>query len=118
MKVFVENLKRWDYKQLAIEHGDKAVFGIALLFISVGLAGTSWSRYERQPEKILNRVNTETVNLQTSRWPEAKRNQYDSVRDIGEAVKELLTPLSVTKFEYGAVIRTRLPALRTLPSTT
>ena len=112
MKDFVGKLKGWDYKQLAIEHVDKAVFGIALLLIVMGLAGTSWSRYERQPEMFLKRVNTETVNLQSSRWPQAKRNEYDSVMDIGETVKELLAPLSVTKFEYGTPFKFGLDKLQ------
>ena len=44
MKDFVEKIKGLDYKQLVIEHGDKAIFGIVALFILICLAGSSWSR--------------------------------------------------------------------------
>ncbi len=101
MKDFVEKIKGLDYKQLVIEHGDKAAFGIVALFILICLARTSWSRYERHPEDFLSKVDTESANLRSSKWPEAKRNQYDSITDLDEAVEELFTPLSVTKFEYG-----------------
>ncbi|MCZ6640058.1 MAG: hypothetical protein O7F71_00655 [Gammaproteobacteria bacterium] len=101
MKDFVAKLKGLDYKQLAIEHGDKAVFGIVALFIMICLVGTSWSRYEKAPKEFSDKVDTESAELLSSKWPEAKRDQYDSITDLGEAVEELFTPLSVTKFEYG-----------------
>lgn len=96
-----EKLKNLDYKQFAVDHAEKAVFGIVCLFVLICLGGTSWSRYEKEPEEFLNKVRSESSNLDSSGWPQEKRADYDAAKDIKLSVEQLRTKFDVTPYLYN-----------------
>ena len=108
MKNLIEKLKNLDYKQAAIDHAEKAVFGLACLFVLICLAGTSWSRYEKQPEEFLKKVDNETKNLANSVWPQEKRAEYNAAENIGDSVDLLMTKVDVQPYEYRTPFRVPL----------
>lgn len=100
MKNLTEELKNLDYKQAAIDHAEKAVFGLTCLLVLVSLIGTSWSRYEKEPEDFVQKVMTESNNLRRSAWPHEERAKYDAAEDIRSSVEQLLTKVDVTLYQY------------------
>ncbi len=101
MKNFVAKLKGLDYKQLVLEHGEKFVLGVVIVLVLVALGGTKWGRYERMPEEFDQKVNAGTSNLAASKWPDEKRQEVESVKVVSVAVDQLLSEVSVNKFEYA-----------------
>ncbi len=101
MKNLIEKLRDVNYKRVAIEDAEKAVFGLACLLMLVCLIGTSWRRYERAPDEFVQKVDSESINLHRSAWPDEKRAKYDANENISLSVKQLLTKVNVTRFQYN-----------------
>ena len=101
MKNLVAKLKGLNYKQLVIDHGEKGVFGLFALIVLVFLAGTSWSRYEKEPEQFLEKVAKGEAAIKASAWSDERKKDFRAVRDIAEEVKMLHSPLEASRFEYS-----------------
>ncbi|MBM81343.1 MAG: hypothetical protein CMJ78_12235 [Planctomycetaceae bacterium] len=95
-----DKLKNLDYKKLLLDHCEKMILGVLVLFVLFCLSGTSWSRYERVPEDYTTKVNQEQQNLDVSTWPEDKRLELDGAKDISVAVDEAQAKIDVGVFEY------------------
>ena len=100
MKNFMAKLKNVDYKQAAVDHAEKAVLALVGVLVLTSLACTRWSRYSTAPEEFLTKVADGTSQLQASVWPEEKRAEFESARDLTAAVSQLFSPVAVAGFEY------------------
>jgi hypothetical protein len=101
MKNFAAKLKGLNYKQLVIEHGEKFVLGTIGLLVLICLAGTSWSRYDKEPEEFLKKAEQGETNLRNSNWTAEKRKEFESNRDIMQSVQLLQSPVEAGRFEYS-----------------
>jgi hypothetical protein len=101
MKNFGAKLKGLNYKQLVIEHGEKFVLGAIGLFVLICLAGTSWSRYDKEPEEFIKKTEQGEANLRNSNWTAEKRKEFESNRDIMQSVQLLQSPVESGRFEYS-----------------
>lgn len=100
MKKLTSKLKGMDYKQLAIDHGEKFVAGLIGLLVLACLAMTPVARYDKAPSEFTDKVEEESQGLAASTWPEEKRQQFESAPDIAVALQQHLSPLDVVQFEY------------------
>ena len=96
----MKKLKSIDFKAIFINHGEKIGLGVIILFVVVALSGTSWSRYERSPDDLKNKVNEAKSKITTNNpWPKAKQEQFVVVDFNGQA-NEVFTPLNTAKYEF------------------
>ena len=70
-------MAKFNLKQAAIDHCEKAVFGLVMLFVVLGLAGTDWSAYTGTPHDILVKVEQCKVNISQAVWPEEEKAKYE-----------------------------------------
>ena len=101
MKNLAAKLKGLNYKQAVIDHGEKLVLGVIGLFVLICLAGTSWSRYDKQPEEFTKKVEQGEAAIRASAWNEEKAKDFTSSRDISQAVKMLHSPLDTSRYVYS-----------------
>jgi len=95
-----EKLKSIDFKKLLLDHCEKMVLGVLVLFVLFCLAGTSWIRYDKVPDDYLKEVAAQQQNLDSSTWPEDKKAELDGQKDIVVAVNEAQSKIDVNAFEY------------------
>lgn len=65
-----------DFKQAAINHVEKAIFGIVILVVLIGLIGAKWSPYQGTPGQITQKTQSGENNLVQHSWPEEERENY------------------------------------------
>ncbi len=101
MKNLAAKLKGLINKQALIDHGEKVILGVIGLVVLICLAGTSWSRYDKQPEEFLKKVQQGEAAIQASAWTQEKAAEFKSSRDISQAVKMLHSPLDTSRYVYS-----------------
>lgn len=100
MKNLLAKLKGMNYKQAAIDHGEKLFLGVIGLFVLICLGGTSWSRYDKQPKEFQDKVEAGERNIQASAFTVEDQNKYKPL-DIMQAVQTLQSPLEPGRYEYS-----------------
>lgn len=100
MKNLLAKLKGTNYKQAAIDHGEKLFLGVIGLFVLICLGGTSWSRYDKQPKEFQDKVEAGERNIQASAFTVEDQNKYKPL-DIMQAVQTLQSPLEPGRYEYS-----------------
>lgn len=104
MKNLAGKLKGLNYKQVGIDHGEKFVVGLIGLLILFALIGTPIARYGRAPGEFTEKVEEGTENLAASEWPDEKRIEIESAKDVSLGVNEMLAGINVAPFEYTTEI--------------
>ena len=99
MKNFLAKLKGLMNKQAAIDHGEKLFLGVVGLFVLICLAGTSWSRYDKQPKEFQDKVEAGERNIQASAFTKEKQDEYKP-REILQDVQTLQSSLEPGRYDY------------------
>ncbi len=100
MKNILAKLKGMNYKQAAIDHGEKVFMGGVGLFVLVCLGGTSWSRYDKQPKEFLDKVEVGERSIQNSAFSLEEQSKYKPL-NIMQQVQTLQSPLEPGRYEYS-----------------
>jgi hypothetical protein len=88
------------FKELAIEHGEKFILGLAGVFVLIGIGTTQWSTYEKKPEEFADKIKAGKAEFARSTWPESEKETFVAI-DPGEEVAILLGGIpSGQKYEY------------------
>jgi hypothetical protein len=93
-----------DFKQAAVDHVEKAVFGIAVLVVVLGLAGTNWAPYQGTPREIEVAVQQGKQNHDNNTWPEDEEAKYALAdRDAPANIvhEHLFRPIDPRPFEVA-----------------
>jgi hypothetical protein len=94
MKLAVPNLKTLDYKQLAIDHGEKlavAIIGLLLLFV---LYSTKWAKpVAEAPVELIAKAASAEDTIKKASWPETEMKTLKTGTDFNGKVTAMLTPL-------------------------
>ena len=61
-------LKGLDPKQFFVNHGEKVGFGVVLVLVVLGLYGTDWAAYDKEPEDITEKVEVAEAALAVANW--------------------------------------------------
>lgn len=90
------------FKELAIEHGEKFILGLAGVFVLIGIGTTQWSTYEKKPEEFADKIKSGEAEFARSTWPESEKEKEEFVAiDPGEEVARLLEGIPPgQKYEY------------------
>lgn len=75
MKDLVAKLKTADYRQLAIDHGERIGAGLIGLLLLVALLTTSWSSYPRAPEELTQKVSAARTAIAAGKWQDSQDAQ-------------------------------------------
>lgn len=63
-------------KQLAIDHGEKAAFGLIIVLVLLALVGTNWSPYDKSPEDITTKVADAEAKIGVTTWPAEEQETF------------------------------------------
>ena len=75
MKNLIAKLKSADYKQVAINHGEKLVAGLLGLMLLFALLTTSWSTYKKTPEQLTADVDGAKQAIAGKTWADSEDAQ-------------------------------------------
>lgn len=101
MKNFVDKLKRLDYKQLALNHGEKFALGIVGLIVLLAVAGSRWSPYEKKPNELETQATTAEQEIAKSEWPQEERTKFTAEAQLADRMDKLMSPLSPGEYAYN-----------------
>lgn len=95
-----------DPKQLLVNHGEKIGFGIVLILVVLGLVGTDWVPYERNPGEITEKVEAAETALASANWQQdeqladerAKYQLEEADRPENVVLASLSRDIQVTPF--------------------
>lgn len=94
------SLKGFDFKAFFIDHGEKIGFVVFALVTLVALARTTWLRYPKTPEEIIQKVNEASQKVKASTWPEDRRAAF-VLQDFMQNTRDVRGPLASAKYEYS-----------------
>ena len=99
MKFSLDSVKNADWKQLAIDHGEKIGLAVALVVAGVVLLTGRWSPYDaKQPGQVEAAVDREAEALKRSVWTADVRAQDVPDLDVEARARQLLTDLPPDSF--------------------
>ena len=97
-----------NFKEAALNHVEKVIFGIIMLLVLLGLAGTKWSHYDGTPHEITERVAKGRTVLKANRWNSEENadiraafalTQEDAPANV--IYQALANPIDVVQFEMS-----------------
>ncbi|MEZ5940083.1 MAG: hypothetical protein R3C18_01745 [Planctomycetaceae bacterium] len=100
-------MAKFNFKQAAVNHTEKVVFGIIMLFVLWGLVSTDWSAYKGTPHEILVKVSQCKTNIQQAVWPEEEKAAYeltDLNRPAAAVRSELFASINAGDYEASTQI--------------
>ncbi len=100
MKNFLAKIKGTNYKQAAIDHGEKLLLSVIGLFVLTQLGFTDWRRYDKQPKEFQDKVEAGERNIQNSTFTLEEQNKYKPA-EIMQAVQTLQSPLEPGRYQYS-----------------
>lgn len=100
MKNLMGKLKSLNFKDFLLDHVEKIVFGGAIMTVLLVLSSSQWSRYEKTPQQIQDKVKAARDTIQASVWPQEKRAQF-GLRDFAGDAQRVRGPLTVAPYEYS-----------------
>lgn len=101
MKLAVSSLKNLDYKQLAIDHGEKVVIAFIGLLIASVLYGSNWKATDKSPSELKEKAEQAATKIEEQPWPataERKKAGLGQGNQLADKVALLLTPVSASGF--------------------
>jgi hypothetical protein len=99
MKNLMAKLKGMDYKQFALEHGEKIGFILIVLFVAGGLFDTQWFGYDKLPSQLEEEASKSAAGLQASTWPDDKRQQF-TTSTYWQKAQAMFSPVAAERFGY------------------
>lgn len=115
MKLSPSDLKNLDFKQLALDHGEKFVVALIGLIVVGVLASTRWSPYSERPNELAANARDRLEEVRQGEWEE-EAPDYKKYQEEGEFVRrmldgesyrvlpdvaKMLEPIQVTSYEYS-----------------
>ncbi len=103
-------MAKFNIKQAAINHVEKAVFGTVMLIVLIGLASTNWSSYSGTPEEIVEKVKQGRKTLYNNTWPDDEKVKYQITQEnvpaqvVYEALRKEHNPIN---YEFSTKFITR-----------
>ncbi len=99
MKFSLDGLKNANWKQLAVEHGEKAGLVVATLVAAVILYSGPWTRFtEKDPTVMDTQLGTQEKALQRSSWSEERQAEDLPEWTVGMDVDRMRQPVQEDDF--------------------
>ncbi|MFN0199179.1 MAG: hypothetical protein ACKVT0_20715 [Planctomycetaceae bacterium] len=101
MKNIGSKLKSMNYKQAAIDHLEKMVFGLFAFITLLSLVTARWKGFDKAPEELQFKTDEAKTKILASTWPEEKKKEFLVDSDVRERVKTLVSPVEPARWDYG-----------------
>lgn len=102
MKNLMSNLKGMNYKEFAVNHGEKIVLCFVALFIVFAVFTSKWTTEKRTPTELNQKVDTAQTQVKNSQWPEENRNKFLKKDDLFDKVKDVIdNGVEVSSFTFS-----------------
>lgn len=99
MKLSIDGLKNANWKQLAIDHGEKIGLGVAVLAVAAILLTGQWGRYtEKNPEGVQTQLASEYRAVEQSQWDEARRAEDLPEINLSALVEDVTTKMNPDQY--------------------
>lgn len=102
MKNFVEKLKRVDWAAFGIDHGEKIVLSLVVLFVAYALSSSQWMPETRQPEDLQKAAETAAKTIRQRPWPADQKTFFSQGMDLDQRLAKLQKPLEIADYAYTA----------------
>ncbi|MGE3316043.1 MAG: hypothetical protein AB7O26_13090 [Planctomycetaceae bacterium] len=101
MKLSTSGLKNIDFKQLGIDHGEKAVAGLIALFVGYALYSTTWVPYDKAPQELLEKAEIAQDELNSGQWPDTDKKNFEPKLDVAAILDRLRSPVNSAKYAWN-----------------
>jgi hypothetical protein len=109
MKNLMAKIKTLDYKQFALEHGEKIGLGVIGLVALVCLGMTHWaSDYSGTPELMIKTADDVAAKLKANRWPDSAKQAFLPVVDAESQLNRVVSSIDPKKFEWTVEMSPKL----------
>jgi hypothetical protein len=85
--------KGFNFKQIAITHGEKIVLGVAGVLALFVLLKTTWGTYQKQPAALKKAAEDASTLIASTKWPAAEAGKYPPNDTLGIQIGSMLTPI-------------------------
>ncbi len=105
MKNFLARFKGMNYKQIALQHGEKAGVGLIALVVVLpclwsGVSNLLWGGYSSSPGQLSEAAKKSETLLVSSAWPPAKQAEFALVEYSNRARQEVIQDVELAAFQY------------------
>ncbi len=102
MKLSANRLKSIDWKQFAVNHGEKFALGVVgLMVVLILFMGTRWAKYrEKDPRKLITEVETQSAALAQATWPDDQRELYTDKYNVNIVYDNTYSVVKADNFRY------------------
>lgn len=100
MKISAETLKNIDYKQFALDHGEKFVVGFVAIFALFVLWKTAWFPIDSTPEELNDIVESTQQKIESSEFPPEQRQKFGTADDLQRRASALFSPIEVSRYQF------------------
>lgn len=109
MKNLMAKIKTLDYKQFALQHGEKIGLGVVGLIALVCLGMTNWtSSYSGTPDSMEKLADEVEQKLRLNRWPDTAKKDFLPVVEADNELSRVLAEVDVKKYEWRVPMSEKL----------
>ncbi len=101
MKLSTAGLKNLDYKQVAVDHGEKVVFVLIAMVVVWALYGTRWLPYQKSPDELSAMADDAKEEIVNAPWPESEAKQFQPKIQLAEQVDRLLADVNASRYNFS-----------------
>lgn len=99
MKNLVAKLKGLNYKELALQYGERVGLGVVALIVGFCLFSTRWSAFAKAPGELETAATTAQQQVVSSVWPETQKTELKVV-DFVDSWDKRSKGVEVVRYEY------------------
>eukprot|EP00913_Durusdinium_trenchii_P035240 g32970.t1 len=95
MKLSASNLKGMDFKQILVQHGEKAVLGLAVFLALMAVICAKWSTYTKTtPSKLKEKAEVAAATIKSTKWPETEQASFPENDTLAGRIKLMQNPIA------------------------
>ncbi len=109
MNNLIAKIKTFDYKQFALQHGEKIGLGVVGLIAFLCLGMTHWaSDYSGTPEGLEKKAEEIDRSLKANRWPETAKKDFLPLVAADNELNRVVASVDPKKFEWSVEMSPKL----------
>lgn len=109
MNDLITRIKTLDYKQFALQHGEKIGIGVIGMIILICLFLTSWaSEYNKEPRDLVEQAEKVADQLKRNPWTEDKKKEFLPLLTAEDELQKVEGEIDVAAFEWTIPISPKL----------
>src|SRR5260221_12855767 len=117
MNNLMTKIKTLDYKQFALQHGEKIGLGVVGLIALLCLGMTNWaSDYSGTPDSMIKSADDVANNLKANRWPDTAKQEFLPLVEADNEINRVVAEVDLKRYIWNVemspkLYQARVPAL-------